>query len=84
MDNHSALDAGHLRKGLRPFYVQKLNFSEVYPDAIREGAEDLTLRAEEGNALKECINIDHIEENRWGPPLVYADWHAFCLALQRN
>ena len=45
----------------------------VYPEAIREGTDDLTLKA--------CINIDHIEENRWGPPQVDADWHAFCQAI---
>ena len=28
-------------------------------------------------------NVDHIAEDRWGPRLVDADWHAFC-NLQRN
>ena len=47
-DNHSAVDVGHLRRGVRPFHVQKPNFREDYPDAaIREGADGLTLRAEE-------------------------------------
>ena len=27
------------------------------------------------------INIDHIEDDRWSPPLVDADWHAFCQAI---
>ena len=27
------------------------------------------------------INIEHIESHRWGPPLVGADWHAFCQAI---
>ena len=31
--------------------------------------------------MKPCINIDHIEENRWRPSLVDADWHAFCQAI---
>ena len=64
MDNHSALDVGHLRKGQRPFKVQKPKFSEDSPEASREGADDLTLRAEEVNTLKACIT----EENRWEPP----------------
>ena len=76
MDNHSALDVGHLRKGLRPFQAQKPKFSGDSPEASREGADDLTLRAEEVNTLKACIT----KENRWEPPLVDADWHAFCQA----
>ena len=76
MDNHSALDVGHLRKGQRPFQVQKPKFSEDSREASREGADDLTLRAEEVNTLKACIT----GENRWEPPLVDADWHAFCQA----
>ena len=60
---------GHLRKNPRPFKVQKPKFSEDYPEALREGADDLSLQAR--------INIDQIEENRCGPPLVDADWHAF-------
>ena len=29
---------------------------------------------------KSCINVDHIAKERWGPPLVDADWRAFCQA----
>ena len=36
--NHSAVDVGHLRRGIRPFYLWKPNFCEDY-------SEDLTLRA---------------------------------------
>ena len=43
----------------------------------REGADDLTLKAEEVDTLNACINVDHIGKD-WGPPLVDADWHAFC------
>ena len=64
-DNHSAADVNHLRRDIRTFYVQKPNCSGDYPEAaIREGADELTLRAEEVETLKTCINIDHIEENR--------------------
>ena len=46
-DNHSAVDLGHWRKGMEAFSVQKPNFSEDYPEAaIREGADESTLRAE--------------------------------------
>ena len=66
-----------MRRGMRPFYVQKPKFSEDDPEAaIREGADELTLRAEEVTTLKACINIDHIEDGRWGPPLADAGWHA--------
>ena len=29
---------------------------------------------------KSCTNVDHIATERWGPPLVDADWHTFCQA----
>ena len=64
IDNHCAMDLGHLRTGSRPFHVQKPNFSEVYPEAISEGADDLALRAEEVKMLNACFNVDHIEEKR--------------------
>ena len=77
-------DVGHLRRGIRPFYVQKPKFSEDYPEAaIREGADELTLRAEEVGTLT-CINIDHVEDDRWEPLLVDADWHAFCQAIYKG
>ena len=49
----------------------------------REGADGLTLRAEV-DTLKACINVDHIEEIEWGPPLVDADWHGFCQAIYKG
>ena len=70
VDNHSALDVGHLRKGLRSFQVQRPKFSEDYPEVLEEGADDLTLKAEELDTLNACINVDHIEENKWRPPLL--------------
>ena len=79
------MDVDHFRKGTRPF-VQNPTFSEDYPEAaVREGADELTLRVEEVGTLKACINIDHIEDDSWGPPLGDADWHAFLPSnLQRN
>ena len=78
------MDVGHSRKGKKPFHVLKPDFSKVYPEAIREGAGHLTLRAEEVKTLKACINVDHVQENRRGPPLVDADWHAFCQAIHKG
>ena len=64
------------------FEVQKPQFSEAFPEAaIREGADELTLRADEVGTQWAFINTNHIEFERWRPPLVDADWHAFCQAI---
>ena len=84
VDNHSALDEGHVRKAQRPFKVQRPKFSEDFSDVLREGADVVTLRAEEVDTLKACINVDHIEENRWRALLVDANWHAFLSSLNRR
>ena len=34
--------------------------------------------------LKAYVNVDHIEKERWGPPLVDYDWHASCDALYKG
>ena len=61
-------------KGTRPFHVQKPNFREDFPEAaIRQGADGLSLRAEELGTLKAWIHVDHTEDDRWRPPLVHAD-----------
>ena len=49
--------------------------------SIREGPEELTLRAEEVGSQNACINVGHIAEDRWRPPLVDADWLASCQAM---
>ena len=47
-DNRSAVDVGDLRRGTRSLKVQKLQFSEAFPEAvIREGADELALRSDE-------------------------------------
>ena len=40
---------------------------------VRESPDELTLRAEEVRTSKALTNVDHIEQERWGPPLVDAD-----------
>ena len=51
-DNHSGVDVNHLRRDIRSFYVQRPNCSGDYPEAaIREGADELTLRAEGASIL---------------------------------
>ena len=78
-DNHCAVDVGDLRRGTSSLPVQKPQFSEAFPGAtIREGAAELTLRADEVGTQRAFINTEHIDFELWGPPLVDADWHAFC------
>ena len=36
------------------------------------------------DTLKACINVDHMGEKFWGPPMVDADWHAFCQAIKKE
>ena len=82
VDNDCALEVSHLKEGTRSFEVQRPKFEEGCAEvSIREGPEELTLRAEEVGSQKACINVDHIAKDRWRPPLVDADWHAFCQAI---
>ena len=76
MDNHCAL-GDHLNEGMRPFEVRRPKFEEGCPEASWEGPEELTLRAKVVGSQKSCISVEHIAEDRWAPPLVDADWHAF-------
>ena len=64
-DNHCAVEVGHLRKGQRPFQGLKKNrkYVKIIQGVLREGAADLTPRAEEVDTLIACINVDHIGEN---------------------
>ena len=85
MDNPCALDVGHLDEGIGPSEVRRPKFEEGCAQAsIREGPEELTLRTEEVGSQKSCINVDHIAEDRWGPRLVDADWHAFSQAIYKG
>ena len=85
VDSRRALEVGHLKEGTRFYGVGRPKFEEGCPEAsIREGPEELTPRAEEVGSQKACINVDHIAEDRWGPPLVDADWHAFCQAIYKR
>ena len=74
-------EVGHLRRDQRPFKVIRPKISKDHSEVLREGADDLTLRAEEVDTQKASINVDHIDEKCWRPPPVDADWHAFCQAI---
>ena len=65
----------HLKFGRRKFRTDLI---------VRESPDELTLRAEEVETSKALIDINHIEPERWGPPLVDADWYAFCQALYKG
>ena len=54
------------------------------PRCIREEVGGLTLRAEEVGSRRTFVDTKHIELERWGPPLVDADWHAFCQAIYKG
>ena len=80
VDNHNAgaVDVGGLRRGTKSIQVKKPQFSEAFPEAfIRDGADELTLRAEEVGLLRTFVDTKHVELERWGLPLVDAGWHAF-------
>ena len=85
VDNERALDVGALRRGTGTFKVRKLKAPGGGSDVIvRESQDELTLRAEEEETSKALIGVNHIEPERWGPPLVDADWCAFYQALYRG
>ena len=75
-DTHCHLDVGHLNEGIMSSDVRGPKLGEECPEvSTSEGPEELALRR------KACINVCQIAEDRRGPPLVDADWHAFCQAI---
>ena len=50
---------------------------------VTESPDELILRAEEVGTSKTLRDVNHIEPERWGPPLV-VDWYAFCQALYKG
>ena len=82
IDNHRALEVGHVSEGLRSFEVRRPKGHQGYPEVtVRESPDQLTLTAEEVGTWKSYINVHHIAKERWSPLLVDADWHAFCQAI---
>ena len=54
------MDVGGLSRGTKSIQVKKPQVSEAFPEAvIREGADDLTLRAEEVGSLRTFIDTKH-------------------------
>ena len=85
IDNERALEVGHLNEGLGTFKVRRPKGSEGHPEvSVRESPDELTRRAEEVGTWKSYINVDHMAKERWGPPLLDADCHAFCQAPHKG
>ena len=100
VDNHEAVEVGGLRRGMSYLYeavkvgglqvgtksskVVKQKFTADFPGVIREGADELTLQAHEVGVRRTCIDTAYVVDHRWEPPVVDADWHAFCQAVYRG
>ena len=70
VDNNAAIKIGD--------HVVKPRFTTDFPGAVvREGADELTLRAHEG-LLRTFIYTTNVGNKRWEPPPVDQDWHSFC------
>ena len=63
VDNHRAHVVGYLREGLGSFKVREEGYPEV---KVRESPDEMTLGAEEVGSWTSCINVDHIEKEKWG------------------
>ena len=82
VDNHEAVKVGDLHRETKSKKVEKPKHTTVFRGAvIREGADELTLRAHEEGVLRTCIDTSNVGDQRWEPPLIDADWHAFCQAI---
>ena len=59
IDNHRALQVGHLNEGLGTCRVRRPKGSEGCPEVtVRESPHELTLRTEEVGTWKTYINVD--------------------------
>ena len=74
------------REGTRSIELRRPKFEEVVPRGVDQGRSQGIDAQNRRSWLqkKACINVDHIAEDRWGPPLVDPDWHAFCQAIYKG
>ena len=71
VDNHKAVDVGGLRRGTKSIRVREPQFSDACPEAVtREGADELTLRAEDVGSVRTFIDTTHFEVGQTGTPFV--------------
>ena len=82
VDNFETVQVGDLDKNMESKKVVKPKFTTDFPEAVtREGADELTLRAEEAGMLRTFMDTTDVGDSRWVPPLVDEDWHAICQAV---
>ena len=74
---------GWLRAGPRTLWQEDRHVTAAAA-TIREGADELTLRADEVGTQRPFINTEHTDFGRWVPPLVDADWRSFCQAVYKG
>ena len=80
--NHEAVKVGELQKNVEYRRVVTPKFTTDSPEAVvREGADELTMRADEESALHTLIDTTNLPDKRWGPPLVDEEWHGTCRAI---
>ena len=78
------MNVGCSRQSTKSIKVMKPQFTADFPEAvIREGAEELTSRPEGVGSRRTFVDTTHVEAERWGPPVVDADWHA-CQAIYQG
>ena len=81
-DNHEAVKFGNLERYKESRKVVRPNFLADIPEAIvREGPDELTLRAEQAGVSRTFIDTTYVADFKWRPPLVDEDWHAICQAI---
>ena len=62
--------------------VVKPQFEVTNPNArVREGADELTLRAEEKGKALASHNAKEINCDKWAPPPADEDWHVLCQVM---
>ena len=82
VDSHEAVTVRDLHRETRSKKVVKPKFTTDFPGAvIREGADELTLRAHETGVLRTFIDTSNVGDQRWWPPQVDADWHPVYQAI---
>ena len=85
VDNHEAVKDGDSEKNMESRKVVKPKFTTDFLDAmVREGADELTLRAVKEGMLRTFIDTTDAGDNGWEPPLGYEDWHAIFAKVSRD
>ena len=71
VDNHEAVTHGELDMDVESRKVVKPKCTTDFPGSVvREGADELTLRADEEGALGTFVDTTNVGDRRWEPPLL--------------